>query len=253
MVKITAFVLRVFELLFKNYVFTIRTGLAKGLKRRYGFGFKPRSPLTKEEEFLMGLDLEGKTIIDVGGYIGMHAMFFARAVGETGKVITLEPNPRNYEELDHNVRLNNFNNITCMQIGLGKNQERLDLITDPIYPARGSVAKSGAADQRETRVFNVQIFPLDSLVKTDKLPRPDFIKVDVEGFELDVLYGMVETIDTYKPHLFIEIHGETPRKLVELLASKGYSVYHIESGTEITGHNFPVIIGGHLVCEIIDR
>jgi len=68
----------------------------------------------------MRLDFKGKTVFDVGGYVGIHTLFFARATGEKGRVVTFEPNPRNYEELVYNVRLNGFDNVTTMQIGLGR-------------------------------------------------------------------------------------------------------------------------------------
>ncbi|UCF62445.1 MAG: hypothetical protein JSV37_07030, partial [Anaerolineaceae bacterium] len=79
--------------LFRDCTFRIRKGLAKGLYRRFGFGFKLKFKLTDEEKFLLGLDFTGKTVYDIGGYIGIHTLFFARAVGESGTVITFEPNP----------------------------------------------------------------------------------------------------------------------------------------------------------------
>ena len=243
MVNVIARILRFLELLLKSRIFTMRTGLAKGLKRRYGFGFKPKLSLTEEEKFLMGLDFQGKTVFDGGGYVGIYAMFFARAVGKTGRVITFEPNPRNYEELAYNVRLNGFDNVTVMQIGLGRKQERLDLAIDPLYPSRGTVRKKGA------KTVEIKVFPLDSLVKMGELPKPDFVKLDVEGSEMGVLYGMVETIGNYKPDLFIEIHGEIPEEMIELLTSNGYSIHHVESDTEIAPHHSPRIVGGHLFCE----
>ena len=52
--------------LVKNYIYTSKSGLVKGLKRKGGLGFIPR-PLTREEKFLMNLDLNGQTIYDIGG------------------------------------------------------------------------------------------------------------------------------------------------------------------------------------------
>jgi len=250
--NIITFILKVLEPLLKNCIFTMRMGLAKGLKRRYGFGFKPKFSITEEDKFLMSLDLKGKTVFDVGGYVGLHTMFFARAVGETGKIITFEPNPRNCEELLYNVRLNNLDNVTIMQIGLGRMHEKVDLAIDPIYPARGTVDKNKREQmlrKRGARTVKVEVAPLDSLMEIRKLPRPDFVKVDVEGFEMDVLYSMAKTISNYKPNLFIEIHGEILREMMEFLISKKYFIYHIESNTKITSYNLPVIKGGHLFCK----
>jgi FkbM family methyltransferase len=245
-------ILKILEFLLKNHVFTMRTGLGKGLKRRYGFGFKPKFSLTEEEKFLMISDFKGKIVFDVGGYVGIHAMFFARAVGKMGKVITFEPNPKNYEELLYNVSLNGFDNVTTLKIGLGRSNELADLVVDPLYPTRGTVEESRKErmlGKRGVRKIKVEIASLDSLVRKMNLPQPDFVKVDAEGLEMDVLYGMVETIDNFKPDLFIEMHGEIPGSMIELLTSKGYSIYHIESDTTIDFSNYPVIKEGHLLCN----
>jgi FkbM family methyltransferase len=245
-------ILKVLELLFRNYVFIMRTGLGKGLKRRYGFGFKPKFSLTEEEKFLMNLDFKGKTVFDVGGYVGIHTIFFARAVGKMGKVIAFEPNPKNYEELLYNVSLNGFDNVTTLKIGLGRSDELVDLVVDPLYPTRGTVEESRKKrmlGKRGVRTIKVEVASLDSLMKKMNLPQPDFVKVDAEGFEMDVLYGMVETINNFNPDLFIEIHGEIPRSIIELLASKGYSIYHVESNTTIDFSNYPAIKEGHLLCN----
>ena len=77
--------------LVKNRIYTSRSGLTKGLKRKGGLGFIPRQ-LSLEEKFLMNLDINGQTIYDIGGNVGIFTMFFARSVGKKGKVITFEPN-----------------------------------------------------------------------------------------------------------------------------------------------------------------
>jgi hypothetical protein len=84
-------VISVFRSLVKNRVYTSRSGLAKGLKLKSGLGFFPR-PLTPEDTFLMNLDINGQTIYDIGGCVGIFTMFFARSVGKRGKVITFDPN-----------------------------------------------------------------------------------------------------------------------------------------------------------------
>ena len=109
--------------LVKNHIYTVRFGLAKGLKRKGGLGFIPLPqimPLTQEEKFLMNLDLSGQTIYDIGGAAGLFTLFFGRAVGEKGKVVTFEPNPELYNKIIENVKLNKFNHVEVRQIALGK-------------------------------------------------------------------------------------------------------------------------------------
>src|SRR3990172_8560806 len=91
----------IFKSLLKNHVYTVRYGIAKGLKVRGGFGFLPSVVINTslEEEFLMGLDLRGHTVYDIGGYWGAFTIFFAKAVGRTGRVVTFEPNPQNFNRI----------------------------------------------------------------------------------------------------------------------------------------------------------
>ncbi len=233
---------------FGNYVFTMRTGLAKGLKRRVGFGFKPRGGLTKEEQFLAELDLAGKTVFDVGGYVGIYALFFARAVGGTGKVVSFEPNPVNVRELRFNLKLNNFENVCVIERALGKEKCSLELVSDPVQPALSTLDASmkNKLLRRGTVSTRVDVDALDALMSKDKLPVPDFIKMDVEGYELEVLRGMEKTVDNFKPQLFIEIHGELSDELFSFLKSKNYRMYHIESGRNAS----PGVLGGHVYCHV---
>ena len=88
-------IISVLRPLAKNHIYTSRSGLTKGLKQKGGLGFIPKRPLTREEKFLLGLDINGQTIYDIGEHAGIFTMFFARSVGKKGKVITFEPNPWN--------------------------------------------------------------------------------------------------------------------------------------------------------------
>src|SRR5262245_19256770 len=90
--------------------YRIRHGLARGLLRRGGYGFLARGevPLSGEEAFLEGLNLRGLTIYDIGGFEGLYTLFFARAVGPTGRVICFEPIPASRQRILANVRANAF-------------------------------------------------------------------------------------------------------------------------------------------------
>src|SRR4051812_16352239 len=108
----------------RNHTYTVRHGLAKGLKRKGGLAFLPAaladtSGREAEERFLLGLELEGQTVYDVGGDQGIYTLFFARRVGAAGRVVTFEPNPESYRRIVDNVALNNFRNVEVRHVGLG--------------------------------------------------------------------------------------------------------------------------------------
>ena len=240
----------------KNYVYVARDGLVKGLKRKGGFGFFPRNrPLSKEHKFLLGLNLKDKVIYDIGGFEGLLTLFFARKTGKTGKVITFEPNPENYNRLIDNVKLNNFENVEVKKIGLGSKKSQVTLIVPKTFPARGSVEEvfsNKIVDRRKMKKFEIEIDSLDNQIASYNLPKPDFIKIDVEGFEMEVLLGMAETIKRYKPKIHIELHNKIrpniSERVIDFLLQNSYSVYFIEGEENITEFNKQMVKGGHIYC-----
>jgi len=244
---------KILENLFKNYVFAMKSGLARGFKRRYGFGFRPKFLLTEDEEFLIKMDFDGRVVYDVGGYIGIYSMFFSRAVGKDGVVITFEPNPKNYHELFLNLQLNKISNVITRNVGLGQGREKRSLFFDPTLPGRGTLranAKKGDHTKSRREIVEIEIDSLDNIMQKEKMPYPDFIKIDIEGFEIDVLKGMSITLDRHKPDLFIEIHGVLQEEMIHMLHSSGYSIRHIESNRKNIQSDESPIRGGHIYCRI---
>ena len=246
------------KFLFRNHIYTLRQGLAQGYKIKGGLGFlKPYREPTAEERFLMNLRLDDKTVYDIGGYVGITAMFFSRAIGETGRVVTFEPNPGNAAAIRQNLALNHLRNVEVIEIGLGVGRETKTLIYDPNDLATGSMNQ-----QIQTRLMTVQnrqieiaVHSLDDYVETNHLPPPDFVKIDVEGMECDVLRGMQKIMTRYQPQLFIELHGEgdsgkltNVQNVFKLLTACHYAIWHVETAQMADIKNIAVIREGHFYC-----
>jgi FkbM family methyltransferase len=243
-----------------NRIYTARRGLTRGLKRKGGFDFVPlRTRPTKEEVFLQALDFKGRTVYDVGGGRGRFTLFFARAVGSSGNVVTFEPNPMNYRNISDQVVLNEFASVQIFQLGLGKRRQRATLAFRPADPGRGTAS---TAIQKQTLqhvdavTVPIELDSMDHQITSLQLPPPDFIKIDVEGLEFDVLQGMVGTMQRRRPDIFIEIHGsdspdktQNAQRIVEFLLTAGYSLYHVESETGIDATNAEMAKEGHLHCS----
>lgn len=205
---------------------------------------------SKDRRFLETMDFRDKTIYDVGAYIGLLTIFFAKKVGTKGKVIAFEPNPENFSKLLINTA--GYSNVTPFNVGLGNKHEKLTLVASAYSRATGTVE---ATAKREITMhpyaeWSVQIVPLDAL---HGLPPPHFVKIDVEGFVYEVLEGMKNTILSYKPAMCIEIYGVTHaikrrnvQRILDFLGDFNYKLFHIETHQRISPSYIPLT--GHILA-----
>ena len=185
-------------------------------------------------------------------------MFFVQAAGKNGKVITFEPNPQNYKWILEHLKLNNLANVDVYQVAIGREADTMALVFQKSQTGTGSLRediKTSILRSRDAKTILVRVDSLDSQIVTNNLPKPDFVKIDVEGLEMDVLQGMVKTIEGCKPNLFVEIHGvdvqrkiQNVQRVVDILIAGGYSIYSVESGEIITSLNAQIAKEGHLYC-----
>jgi hypothetical protein len=111
------------------------------IKRKGGLGFLKKligRPMP-EEVFLSSLDLKGKTVYDIGGYIGLLAVFFAKHVGPKGQVIVFEPNQQNCHQIQEHFRLNGVINAKLIALGVGNKKENRLLMVRQNDSATGSM------------------------------------------------------------------------------------------------------------------
>jgi FkbM family methyltransferase len=136
----------------------------------------------------------GGTVVDVGANIGYITMLCARAVGTRGRIIAFEPEPDNLVELRMNVECNGLSNIEIRTSAVGAG-------TGEVVFARG-INGGVCSDPAASDAIRVSIVALDTAL-TGTI---DMIKIDVEGYEGEVLAGAKETIRRERPAMFIEIH-----------------------------------------------
>jgi len=164
----------------------------------------------------------GTTAIDAGAYIGRHTLAYARAVGPQGRVIAIEPLPDNFRLLTGNVRRNGYRNVHCERCALGRTSGEVRLGYDretSIASACGDFPLHVTVPQRS----------LDDLLAEQHVARVDFVKIDVEGAELDVLEGGQQVLEASPgARLVIEIHGRPASPEVcpvyQWLSHRGYAI-----------------------------
>ncbi|MDX5371663.1 MAG: FkbM family methyltransferase [Pseudomonadaceae bacterium] len=152
-----------------------------------------------EIETLCSFINAGDTVIDAGAYIGTHSRAFSAQVGKNGKVFAFEPAPDSFEVLAHNARCAPLQNIHAKNLGLGAAQESRTLHIEEEQHNRASASAEG---KHTTDDIQIQVQPLDSC----NIPRVSFMKVDVEGMELQLLKGAEHTIRRDLPIIFLEVN-----------------------------------------------
>jgi FkbM family methyltransferase len=173
---------------------------------------------------------QGMTVLDVGANIGFHSLYFAELTGKSGKVISFEPIDINYKALSNNLLLNNFPQIIPVNKALSNANAQIHVHIN------SEEKNPGAYNLLDDGIKNTVIDCVkgDDFLKEINITHVDFIKVDVEGFELKVLKGLAETIQTCKPIIVFEydIHNQlklnnNPKTIIYLLAEFGYHFFTI--------------------------
>jgi FkbM family methyltransferase len=174
---------------------------------------------------------EGMTYVDIGANIGQHSMYASTLVGRHGSVYAFEPIPHVYEQLIASAKANHFEHIVyARNIALGEKES-----TETLYVSKKNIGGSSLVNQEEgTEQIHVTVKHGDN--ELSLIPSIDMIKIDVEGYEYEVLSGIKHTLIKHKPLLLLEFsgyfyeqqHNDNGAKILSLLNEIGYSIYDIE-------------------------
>ena len=148
----------------------------------------------EERSIIRRLVRPGLRAVDVGANIGYYALMLADQIGPGSQVICIEPEPENLVELRRNIEANHLTNVTVLAAAAGAEDGHAELLRG----INGQVVPLGHGEIR------VRTLALDSLADG----AIGFIKIDVEGYELEVLRGARNLISRHRPNLFIEVHPQ---------------------------------------------
>jgi FkbM family methyltransferase len=171
----------------------------------------------------------GDLFVDVGANEGMMSLLGSRLVGYTGRVIAFEPNETPRGIFQANVARNGITNIDIKAAGLGEKSGMLDLFVPSINTGEGTFTPTGRSDGVRIKC---PVVVGDDVLDGEK---PRLIKIDVEGFELNVLRGLKKTLVEKRPIVVMEMIEEhlarastSPQELISFLAELGYSGRRID-------------------------
>lgn len=179
----------------------------------------------------------GDYVLEIGGHIGYFSTFYADIVGANGKVDVFEPSDKNARYLHKNIAAlgpDVSKNVTVVPKGAGDENTVLNFYIDPISGQNNSFVENfdgflttraqSADGNAETTVERIEVIRLDTYFEGAQR-FPDFVKIDVEGFEWNVIQGFAETISKARPKLMIEIQADAD-KLIPFFIGQGYTVYN---------------------------
>ena len=178
----------------------------------------------------------GNVVVDVGANVGTHAVFLSHLVRAEGKVLAFEPLPPNIGVLRETIwRRSRFPNIEVIQRAVGNptGAGTEVTMTAPGYDlTQASLRRHDAGSwehENSVREYTVALTSLDAEREVQTLTSIDFVKIDVEGGELDVWRGAAQTFRRHHPLVYCEVYekwassfGYTPGDLFAFARSLGY-------------------------------
>ena len=210
----------------------------------------------------------GDVVIEIGANQGHFTTIFSHLVGNKGKVYAFEPIPTTFRRLSRDVSANRwFDNVVFNNLAAGDVTGPITLHMPDDDHGQASIMPQEVgswSNAQEVSTYDCQICKLDDYIKDNSFAKPSFIKIDVEGAELLVLKGAIETLTKHQPLIYLEIcyawsrnFGYAPSDIVSFLQTLGYRDFYLCSDsirliadpqTELLPEKLPV--SANLICTV---
>jgi FkbM family methyltransferase len=177
---------------------------------------------------------ENGVALDIGCNIGLQSLRMAQAVGKTGRVIAFEPLNYLRQKCKKNFELNFANNVDLLPYALSDQAGEMNIKINSQLWNQGafSLLQKSEGDLEQRILIKVG----DELEEIQNLKNLDLIKIDVEGFELNVMKGLIKTLKKFKPRIIFELdknywfrNDQRIEDCFQLLAEIGYNFYQIST------------------------
>ncbi|HYI10649.1 MAG TPA: FkbM family methyltransferase [Thermoanaerobaculia bacterium] len=176
------------------------------------------------QEAFRELIREGDVVYDIGANAGFFTLLASRLTGPRGTVYAFEPLPRNIDYLQRHVAVNHAANVRVLPIAVSSS-------TGVAHFDTASNAAMGRI--KDEGVLEVQTESLDALVASGRVIPPRFMKIDVEGAELEVLHGAATLLQRHHPKMLLSTHGvRIHERCCALLEEWGYALRFVRDGTD---------------------
>ena len=187
-----------------------------------------------ERAFVEGFLRSGMVVIDVGAHHGFYTLLASEKIGPAGRVLAFEPSPRERKKLRRHLKLNQCSNVKIWDCALGREAGNADLfVIDGVQTGCNSLRPPNA--MQPTKTLPVRVASLDECLEREGIEHVDFIKMDVEGAEMEVLNGATRLLDRQpRPVLLCEVQdirtapwGYPAKAIVDFLRQRGFQWFSL--------------------------
>jgi FkbM family methyltransferase len=192
-----------------------------------------------EQNFLLRFLQPGMTVLDLGAHHGLYTLLASKRVGAKGHVIAFEPSPRELQRLRWNLVLNRCRNVSIEPSALGNVEGTTELFVC-LGRETGCNSLRSPIVSEPVRKVQVPITSLDRYLQRTGVQKADFVKMDVEGAELEVLKGAHTLLNVLRPLIICEMvdvraepWGYRSMEIYESLATRNYQWFSITPGGQL--------------------
>lgn len=209
-----------------NAKFIFNAPLKMAIKaKKYGIENK----LLKNSLFLLNQKgIDSVNILDVGANYGFVSLVLQKCLPSTTKIFSFEPHPEVFNVLKETILENKMENIKLKNVAVGNENNEIDICLF----GQSSVVTQEKNDRRITRKIKVEQIKLDDFIQKESIV-PHFIKIDVDGYELNVLEGLKESIIKYKPVMVVETNED--QQVISFLKEMNYELFDLDLNPHIDG------------------
>jgi len=173
---------------------------------------------------------EGMICFDIGANIGYYTLLESKIVGDTGRIIAIEPSPINFKQLQKNIENEKAKNVELYQMAGGDENGTLKFLLDPHSNLSRIITKE-ESEKISGNIIDVPVKKLDFFLDELSIKSLDLIRMDVEGFEFNILEGMKNSIKKFRPMIQMEVHtrilgNDKTQKLLKWLEDENYEVVY---------------------------
>ena len=190
-----------------------------------------------DRRFLEARIQPGMTVVDIGANQGLYTLFFARLAGENGRVLAFEPDDMLHAALAENVAFNGAASVHVYPVALGAKRDTMTLYRSLLNSGDNRLASKAAADGGPREEVRVRIERLDEMLRGERI---DFIKMDVQGWEMEVFRGMKGLLDApanVPLAIYFEFWpqglrdaGSEPADPLNFLIGHGFTIHSLDEG-----------------------